>query len=244
MTSGNPLDPPKLATWLLEQFCRVRKNAPLAGDLMEEFKQGRSSAWYWRQVFWAILMGSRTFLRKCWGRLVYAVVCSGLICTAWFSLFPITGRFTAHVVGVSSDGHIWYGPVHVTGSSSALPAVFALYAKSYGMPWPWSLVYQIAFLTAFQAIVVAFAIGAYIGFARILKAQNFLLTLIVVVVVLASSNVAATFLSVPPSDIRVSSDFVSRVGWWVLVATPAMFALLLGMRQTNVGHDSSRPVSD
>ena len=238
MTSGNPLDPPKLATWLLEQFCPVGKNAPLAGDLMEEFKQGRSSAWYWRQVFWAILTGSQTFLRKRWGRLVYAVVCSGLICTAWFSLFPITGRFTAHVVSVSSNGHnIWYGPIHVTGSSSALPAVFALYAKSYGMPWPWSLVYQIAFLTAFQAIVVAFAIGAYIGFARILKAQNFLLTLIVVVVVLASSNVAATFLGV--------IHLPQLIGWvlrWMLFATPTIIALLIGMWKANPNNtNTARP---
>src|SRR6266576_1784526 len=185
MTNGNPLGPPKLATWLLEQFSDVFKNAPLAGDLTEEFKQGRSSAWYWRQVFWAILIGLLNLFRKSWGRLAYAIVCSGVIYAAWLSLFPFTGRFTAHVVGVVSYRRIWYGPVHVTGSNSALPVVYALYAKSYGMQWPWSLVYQISFLTAFEAVVVAFAIGAYIGFARILEARNSLRTFMVVVVVLA-----------------------------------------------------------
>jgi hypothetical protein len=127
--------------------------------------------------------------------------------------------------------------------SSASPVVVAIYAKSYQIAWPWSLVYQVAFLTVFQATVVAFALGAYVGFAGILKANNVLRTLTLVVVVLASSNVAATFLSIPPSDIRVSSDFVSGVGWWVLVATPAMFALLLGMHQTSQGDDSSQLVS-
>jgi hypothetical protein len=155
MTNGNPLDPPKLARWLLEQFSPFFRNVPLAGDLTEEFKQGRSSNWYWRQVFWATLIGLLNLFRKRWGRLAYAIVCSGLISAAWLSLFPVTGGFTAHVVGVSSYGHIWYGPVQGTGSNSVLPAVFALSAKSYGMQWPWSLVYQIAFLTAFQAVVVA-----------------------------------------------------------------------------------------
>jgi hypothetical protein len=243
MTKANSPDPPKLATWLMEQFSPLLQNTPLAGDLVEGFKEGRSSGWYWRQVFWAILIGSLNSFPKRWGRLAYAVGCGGLICSAWFSIFPMTGRYTAHETAVVCCGHIWFGPIQVTGPSSALPAAHALYRKSYGIPWPWSLAYQIAFLTGFQAIVVAFALGAYLGFARILRAQNFLRALIVVVVVLASSNVAATFLGVPPSDIRVSSYFVSLVGWWVLFSMPAIFALLLGMWQTNLGDDTSRPIS-
>lgn len=243
MTKANSLDPPRLATWLMEQFSPLPQNTPLAGDLVEGFKEGRSSGWYWRQVFWAILIGSLNLFRKRWGRLAYAVACGGLICTAWFSIFPMTRRYTAHQFGVVCGGHIWSGPVEVTGPSSALPAAFALYGKSYGIQWPWSLAYQIAFLTGFQAIVVAFTLGAYRGFARILKTQNFLRALMVVVVVLASSNVAATFLGVPPSDIRVSSYSVSLVGSWVLVSMPAIFALLLGMWQTNLGDDTSRPIS-
>lgn len=237
MTKPNSLDPPKLATWLIEQFSPILQNAPLAGDLMEEFKEGRSAAWYWRQAVWAILIGLLNLLGKQWGRLAYAVVCGTLICTAWFSIFPVAGRYTAHQIAVSFEGHIWRGPVQTMGPSSALPAMVTLFAKSYKIAWPWSQVYQVAFLTAFQAIVVAFALGAYIGFARIQKATNFLRALMLVVVVLASSNVTATIL-------RVDSYSVSGVGLWALVSTPAMFALLLGMWQTNVGDDSSRPVSD
>jgi hypothetical protein len=243
MTKPNSLDPPKLATWLIEQFSPILQNAPLAGDLMEAFKEGRSAAWYWRQAFWAILIGLLNLFGKRWGRLAYAVVCGTLIYAAWFCIFPVAGRYTAQGIAVSCDGHIWFGPVQTMGPSSALPAVVALYAKSYKIAWPWSLVYQVAFLTAFQAIVVAFALGAYVGFARIQKIMNFLGALMLVVVVLASINVAATFLSIPPSDIRVSSYSVSRIGWWVLVSTPAMFALLLGMRQTKLSDDSSRPLS-
>jgi hypothetical protein len=200
-----------LATWLLDQFSPVLQNAPLAGDLMEAFKQGRSSSWYWRQVFGAILIALPSLLRKQWGCLAYAVGCSGLISAAWFFMSPTAGH------------------------GSALPQVFAIYAKGYAIQWPWSLVYQISFLTAFQFVIVAVALGAYLAFSRILNPQNLLRALMVVVVVLASGNVAMTFLSVLS---------VMRLGLlgWVLSSKPTIAALLLGMWNANLGCPS-RPIS-
>src|SRR4030095_16256717 len=49
-----PTEPPLMATWLLEHI--GRKNPSLAGDLLEEYRQGRSVAWYWRQVLIAIVL--------------------------------------------------------------------------------------------------------------------------------------------------------------------------------------------
>jgi hypothetical protein len=198
-----------LATWLLDQFSPVLQNAPLAGDLMEAFKQGRSSSWYWRQVFGAILIALPSLLRKQWGCLAYAVGCSGLIQAAWFFMIPTAEH------------------------DSALPQVFALYAKGYAVQWPWSLVYQIAVLTAFQFVIVAVALGSYFAFSRMLNPQTLLRAFMVVVVVLASGNVAITFLSV-----------VIRLGplEWVRVSTPTTVALLLGMGNANLG-STSRPVS-
>lgn len=209
MTRANSLQPPRLATWLLDQFSPVLQNAPLAGDLMEAFKQGRSSSWYWRQVFGAILIALPSLLRKQWGCLAYAVGCSGLIQAAWFFMIPTAGH------------------------DSALPQVFALYAKGYAVLWPWSLVYQIAFLTAFQFVIVAVALGSYLAFSRMLNPQTLLRAFMVVVFVLASGNVAITFLSV-----------VIRLGplEWVRVSTPTTVALLLGMWNANLG-STSRPVS-
>jgi hypothetical protein len=57
-------NPPALAAWLLENF---RFGAPcdaLAGDLLEQFHQGRSSAWYWRQALAAILIAFTAELRN------------------------------------------------------------------------------------------------------------------------------------------------------------------------------------
>ena len=46
--------PPRSATRLLEDFGPKNNQEALAGDLLEAFQQGRSRAWYWRQVFAAI----------------------------------------------------------------------------------------------------------------------------------------------------------------------------------------------
>ena len=212
MTRANSLQPPRLATWLLDQFSPVLQNAPLAGDLMEAFKQGRSSSWYWRQVFGAILIALPSLLRKQWGCLAYAVGCSGLISAAWFFMSPTAGH------------------------GSALPQVFAIYAKGYAIQWPWSLVYQIAFLTAFQFVIVAVALGAYLAFSRVLNPQNLLRSLMVVIVVLASGNVAMPFLGVILSVMRLG-----LLGW-MLVSTPTAVALILGMWNANLLR-TSRPIS-
>jgi hypothetical protein len=48
------LQPPSGPTWLLKRFgCR---NDALTGDLIEEYSQGRSTAWYWEQVLIAIVV--------------------------------------------------------------------------------------------------------------------------------------------------------------------------------------------
>ena len=43
--------PPALATWLLERFCT---DVALAGDLVEQYRDGRSVAWYWKQAIAAV----------------------------------------------------------------------------------------------------------------------------------------------------------------------------------------------
>jgi hypothetical protein len=45
-----------LAHWLL---CRLApRNEPLAGDLVEQYRAGRSVVWLWSQLLYAIAMGS------------------------------------------------------------------------------------------------------------------------------------------------------------------------------------------
>ena len=46
----------RLALWLLGHV--ADRNEPLAGDLMEQFRVGRSALWLWRQLLFAMAMGS------------------------------------------------------------------------------------------------------------------------------------------------------------------------------------------
>ena len=45
-----------LALWLLGRL--AHRNEPLAGDLIEQFRVGRSVLWLWSQMVYAIAMGS------------------------------------------------------------------------------------------------------------------------------------------------------------------------------------------
>jgi hypothetical protein len=58
-----PRIPPRMATWLLKHLGPDYRNESLAGDLFEEFQQGRTRAWYWRQTAAAILIGGTRVLR-------------------------------------------------------------------------------------------------------------------------------------------------------------------------------------
>jgi len=49
-------EPPIVATRLLEMLASGPHDDALAGDLVEQYRQGRSAGWYWRQVLSAILV--------------------------------------------------------------------------------------------------------------------------------------------------------------------------------------------
>ena len=48
--------PPQLATWLLKKCGSPYHGDSLAGDLVEQYREGRSRVWYWKQVTAAILI--------------------------------------------------------------------------------------------------------------------------------------------------------------------------------------------
>lgn len=52
MTAGlRRQQPPRVATWLLERFCT---DVALTGDLIEQYRDGRSVVWYWKQAIAAV----------------------------------------------------------------------------------------------------------------------------------------------------------------------------------------------
>ena len=67
--------PPALAAWLLDRLGYTRQNAALAGDLLEEYRSGRSPAWFWRQTLMVIVNGIgrnavvlQSYLKAIWWR--------------------------------------------------------------------------------------------------------------------------------------------------------------------------------
>jgi hypothetical protein len=82
--------PPALAVWLLRRFYPERYRDALIGDLLERFGEGRSDAWFWRQVVVAVLVGSPWFA-DIW----VAVLGTGLIwCVPWSDLIPMAEKTT------------------------------------------------------------------------------------------------------------------------------------------------------
>jgi hypothetical protein len=92
------IEPPSTATWLLEHLTPGECNEALAGDLLEEFRNGRSAGWYWRQVVVAIAIGCfRDFFNHP-KALAYAALWS-MLAPAWF-VFTNKIENDANVFGV------------------------------------------------------------------------------------------------------------------------------------------------
>jgi hypothetical protein len=57
-------EPPIIASWVLS--CFVPENEGLIGDLIEEYRNGRSRLWYWKEVLIAVFRSTATDLRAHW----------------------------------------------------------------------------------------------------------------------------------------------------------------------------------
>ena len=74
--------PPTVASWLLRHLAFGPDDA-LAGDLVEQFQQGRSSLWYWRQVLWTILARALADARVNKRVTIRAAIVSVIIVIVW-----------------------------------------------------------------------------------------------------------------------------------------------------------------
>src|SRR5579872_2220108 len=80
--------PPFIAVWMLEHMTMGVRNEALAGDLLEDFRLGRSVSWYWRQVLTAIVLGFSRELRAQWPAAAFAFLWT-LPVPAYWILFVV-----------------------------------------------------------------------------------------------------------------------------------------------------------
>jgi len=82
-------EPPRSARWLLQHCSPGLRNEALAGDLLEEFHNGRSEAWYWRQVVAACTIAFFREVVNHVGILLFAALWS-ILAPAWlFFVFKL-----------------------------------------------------------------------------------------------------------------------------------------------------------
>lgn len=89
--------PPMVATWFLKQLGSGPNNDALLGDLIEEYGQGRSRIWYWRQVLIAIVVSFCKEIGAHWLLALRAVV------TGWAVIFLYRLLFRASAVALSIE---------------------------------------------------------------------------------------------------------------------------------------------
>lgn len=81
--------PPKLAAWLLHHHVHGYRTESLAGDLTEEYADGRGDAWYWGQVLRAVTTSYHRALKLHGLRLLVALaagwcaIFAGIATLAW-----------------------------------------------------------------------------------------------------------------------------------------------------------------
>lgn len=75
-------EPPTLATWMLEHCVPADHADALAGDLLEDFRTGRSDGWYWRQTLSACAVSWAEGLRARMPLVLFALLWS-MLAPAW-----------------------------------------------------------------------------------------------------------------------------------------------------------------
>jgi hypothetical protein len=127
--------PPAAATWLLDRFCA---DPCLAGDLIEEYRDRQSIAWYWKQAIVAVSVYSTSqILQHKW--LAVRAIATGWL--FWFVVINLGMRGMVYPLmeGVAPRGlyilaayAVWLGNGWVIGRlhrpySTAMVSAYALY---------------------------------------------------------------------------------------------------------------------
>ena len=133
-------EPPSSATWMLEHLTPSDRDEALGGDLLEEFRGGRSDAWYWRQVLAACAI---SWLRSIQARLPLLV-----FTLLWSMLAPAWKVFCDRIESAPILDRIW----QMAGGVWVFPALAVWTVLHSTFLWAGMLVY-ISSQTSFGATI-------------------------------------------------------------------------------------------
>ncbi len=157
--------PPVLATWLLERLCADSRSDSLIGDLAEQFGEGRSRAWYWRQVTGALMLDVVRALRAHAASFTAAVLAGCALTSLWqraisFAFEPIyrnLGYVSAHPWSVESL-------LRVAGVLANSVSICALY---FATAWVATRVHRAHRRAVLVALVIVLTAQRLPGIARL-----------------------------------------------------------------------------
>jgi hypothetical protein len=86
--SGKKSNPPRLAVWWLGHACPGSDNDALTGDLIEQFHEGKTRGWFWRQVLIAFVVGILGEMRLHWPHFCYAIAGSSAMVLSGLTAMP------------------------------------------------------------------------------------------------------------------------------------------------------------
>jgi hypothetical protein len=125
-------EPPRLAAWMLEHCASAEHADALTGDLLEDFRAGRTDGWYWRQTLSACAVSWAEGLRARTSMVLFALV--------WSMLAPAWKAFIDGIDSTPGLDRIWpfLGPFWVLVALAGWIVLHSIFL------WTGILVYYVA----------------------------------------------------------------------------------------------------
>ena len=167
--------PPRLSTWLLERFVGGPRRESLVGDLLEQYPQRRSSAWYWRQVVTTIVVSVARDISA------HKLLAVRAVAVGWlaYALLSIPVHWLAESVSqqmenwIVTSGHYSFWPVFLAGPP--LPATLFACIAAAAIGWMvarFHRTHAAAMVCLFSASVLLFEFGFAVLAVLMMSRQN------------------------------------------------------------------------
>jgi hypothetical protein len=145
-----PIDPPKIARWLLNHFGCSPNNDAVIGDLDERYRRGRSNMWYWRQVFIAFVAGLWSEIRSNKVLALRAVVMGRATFLVYIVMLLTILNHVSALLSAFINSALLSGPTGLGDLNRYLHIQERFFL--FRMPWALSLVIFIGMLCAGYAV--------------------------------------------------------------------------------------------